>query len=449
MKLGRNDLCHCGSGKKYKRCHLSDDEAAAAAERAAAAGFMEDDEAELPAPLPPADPDQLVNLLKTLASRGSAKDRANITRLLEDSQPVLDYMNRLPAIHSASTALEAHRGKFIDLAENPDDLADRAQALFAEERFAPLGFTADDIQRAFDRVGHPSFGLIPDDRTVELLRAAILHTADKSRREGMAMALLMHLPDMVTEGRFLDGWIIQHCAYETTAARDESNSFLFAMFGRGYDAWAAKRRTLEEAFARELGFDPAQFRNMTPAQVDACLAQLNNDPAAQAKMEAFLKANPDERAQVNASLDAMEVNSIELLKRDDATPLLLTPEELEPWLPIIKPRLVAILERFRPTEANTQPDPMLGKMFNEELWPTLTEMAEAIFTPERIQQLIVQIKRCRDEWHAAGDKSIIGQALGAIAQLERGDKPPDNYFLTSLCFYSLRFAGQEPVAGDD
>ena len=24
-KLGRNDLCHCGSGNKYKRCCLSSD----------------------------------------------------------------------------------------------------------------------------------------------------------------------------------------------------------------------------------------------------------------------------------------------------------------------------------------------------------------------------------------------------------------------------------------
>jgi hypothetical protein len=24
--IGRNDLCHCGSGKKYKKCHLSQDE---------------------------------------------------------------------------------------------------------------------------------------------------------------------------------------------------------------------------------------------------------------------------------------------------------------------------------------------------------------------------------------------------------------------------------------
>jgi len=27
-KLGRNDPCHCGSGKKYKKCHLSLDEEA-------------------------------------------------------------------------------------------------------------------------------------------------------------------------------------------------------------------------------------------------------------------------------------------------------------------------------------------------------------------------------------------------------------------------------------
>jgi hypothetical protein len=34
MKIGRNDPCPCGSGKKYKKCHLDEDEARArAAER--------------------------------------------------------------------------------------------------------------------------------------------------------------------------------------------------------------------------------------------------------------------------------------------------------------------------------------------------------------------------------------------------------------------------------
>jgi hypothetical protein len=221
---------------------LAADEAAASARRADAARELEDDDAEAPAPLPPADPQQIVSLLKTLASRGPAKERANITRLLEESQPVLDYMARQPAIESASAVLEAHRDEFNKLTENQDALMQQAQALFAEERFAPLRFTAAEVQRAFERVGYPGFGLVPDDRTVALLRAAILHLADKSRRGEMAMALLMHLPDLVAEDRFLDGWIIQHCAFGTTEAPDESNPFLFAMFSYGYDAWGAEKK---------------------------------------------------------------------------------------------------------------------------------------------------------------------------------------------------------------
>src|SRR5208283_3289469 len=34
-KIGRNDPCACGSGKKYKKCCMTRDEAAAPAERAA------------------------------------------------------------------------------------------------------------------------------------------------------------------------------------------------------------------------------------------------------------------------------------------------------------------------------------------------------------------------------------------------------------------------------
>jgi hypothetical protein len=34
--LGRNDLCHCGSGRKYKHCCLDKDEALARAARAKA-----------------------------------------------------------------------------------------------------------------------------------------------------------------------------------------------------------------------------------------------------------------------------------------------------------------------------------------------------------------------------------------------------------------------------
>jgi len=45
-ELGRNDTCHCGSGRKYKHCCLDKDEAVARAERAKAEA---DAQAEAPA----------------------------------------------------------------------------------------------------------------------------------------------------------------------------------------------------------------------------------------------------------------------------------------------------------------------------------------------------------------------------------------------------------------
>jgi hypothetical protein len=36
-KPGRNDPCHCGSGQKYKKCHLASDDAARSAELSALA----------------------------------------------------------------------------------------------------------------------------------------------------------------------------------------------------------------------------------------------------------------------------------------------------------------------------------------------------------------------------------------------------------------------------
>jgi hypothetical protein len=53
---GRNDPCHCGSGRKYKQCCLAKDEAEAAAtrakaaEQAAAAGSTETTETTKPTP---------------------------------------------------------------------------------------------------------------------------------------------------------------------------------------------------------------------------------------------------------------------------------------------------------------------------------------------------------------------------------------------------------------
>jgi hypothetical protein len=48
-ELGRNDPCHCGSGKKYKHCCLAKDEAVVREQRAKAAEQVAAATAEAPA----------------------------------------------------------------------------------------------------------------------------------------------------------------------------------------------------------------------------------------------------------------------------------------------------------------------------------------------------------------------------------------------------------------
>jgi tetratricopeptide (TPR) repeat protein len=90
-KTGRNDLCHCGSGKKYKRCCLDKDEAAERAARAAV-------EAAKPSPqaargLLLDESDELTN-----ASNGViALIRAG--KIDEAEQAARDLLVRYPEVH--------------------------------------------------------------------------------------------------------------------------------------------------------------------------------------------------------------------------------------------------------------------------------------------------------------------------------------------------------------
>jgi hypothetical protein len=70
---GRNEPCHCGSGRKYKQCCLPKDEAEAATVRAAAAATAETAgpvEADASAPPPPSPKHRTHQPWKAATSRG-------------------------------------------------------------------------------------------------------------------------------------------------------------------------------------------------------------------------------------------------------------------------------------------------------------------------------------------------------------------------------------------
>ena len=348
-KFGRNERCHCGSGKKYKHCHLD-------ADRQSELGASQPPP-ERPASITAENLEKLPALLELLSEKGPAKDRASTVELIAKSKTLLEYMRRHHEIEAAASALNFYRAEFDRLAANEEEYQARTRALFAEVCFAPLRFEAADIKRAFDHVGYPA--MASKEKTVETLRAAILWLGDKPCRADLAMELYLRLPGLVAAGRFLDGWLLQDCAYSTSENAGESNPFLFEMFSYGYDAWEAEKLARDESLLRNLGLPSSRAQGMDAEELEAWVREQSNDPAGNAVLEAFFRDHPELHSVAVANAKAMEHDCVEILKRPDARSFLLAPDEIESWIPA----MAECCEKAQPEAANTTKDsPIQGPL---------------------------------------------------------------------------------------
>jgi hypothetical protein len=162
------------------------------------------------------------------------------------------------------------------------------------------------------------------------------------------------------------------------------------------------------------------------------------DPEQEAELEAFYQAHPMLHEQAQAEAMQLHDDALSLLERDDADCLYLSPEELAPWLSIFRERM-APLETLtqRATERGDSPDLDTIQAIQDKLVELIREMAEAIFVPERLAQLIADLKDYRYHLMDAGEKKA---GLYAHLTLNRLEKEPlaEERFLMALCFASLR-----------
>lgn len=184
-------------------------------------------------------------LLLRKVSAGSAE-------MLSKSGPLLEFFDKEGEINAALKELEWHREEFEQFAADTQANMRQSDALFAEERFAALRFSAADVQRAFDQVGQPANASWEDENVLKV-RAAIVHMADEDYRTLASIKLVLQIPVLVAVGRYLDARLVQECAERTAGAEGESNPFLFAMFSRGYEAWLAERRAERDQRLQKLG----------------------------------------------------------------------------------------------------------------------------------------------------------------------------------------------------
>ncbi|MDJ0873338.1 MAG: SEC-C metal-binding domain-containing protein [Gammaproteobacteria bacterium] len=134
-KIGRNQPCPCGSGKKYKHCCLSKDQAA----RAAAARHTKQ---HLPRAAPSEtgfflgedDLDKLSNRVVDLIDEGRLEEAERVCQELKEQYPeVIDWIQRTAMLHEArgetQKAIDYHERTLQYMDAHPEDFEELSREL--------------------------------------------------------------------------------------------------------------------------------------------------------------------------------------------------------------------------------------------------------------------------------------------------------------------------------
>lgn len=457
-KPGRNDPCYCGSGKKYKRCHLPLDEQA----RLTSTGLAPEGPAAEPLPKGLEADDMLAELTdegaspalqqfakayKTASRSGLFQRDPKLREMFKENQTLLVYMAHQAEIEAASKALVPYHAEFDQLCRDAEAYGRQAKALFTEPAFAPFRFTAEELRQVFAQVGVP----VLDDtskKTTKLLRQALLHLATEKRRHELAMRLLLLLPDYVRQSRHMDALLIEFCAQMTAEKTQDTNPFLGQMFLCGLEAWAAEQDASRAAVLREAGFHLGPEADIE--EIESWMEENLDKPENAARWRHLLEAHPELQDDSSASLQSLARAAVKLLDHPDAARLFLSVEELEPWQPFLLEQLQGMMNVVGPLEPGAKATKAQSKkVFNQFYLPALRKMVKSIFTPERIQRLIAELRAYRKELAAAGDKAAALSAASAIVYLNDETEPEQNVFLVNLCSQSLMaISAEEPEADD-
>jgi len=359
--------------------------------------------------------------------------RSGFEPLARQAKALVEYETRQDAIDAACDELERYREEYTRLADDFDACQAQSAALFSEPAFSSFRLTADDLQRAFEAVGY----LPPDwqaDALPDAIKKVIDHLVDPPRRKEIVSRLFCLLPDYVKQGRIMEAWIVRHNAFVLMDTPEKScGSFLVQMFLHGMRDWQARRdRERDELFER-LGIDPEAIRNRDFADV---LDQLTLDPAKEAEIAHFLQKHPEFGAMSDAAHRRNESLAQHLLQREDAIPLLLSFEEIRPWLDTLGERLDKTGGLKKAVLDNAMPRKKDRERLVNILYEMGCEMAEALFDGSRLQQLAEAVRRFRRGLDPSDHEGQVGADFLLVA-VTSACPPGESHLLAILCATSI------------
>ena len=438
MKIGRNDPCFCGSGRKYKHCCLANEPAVSANMSAPSVNSrFSGGEDPFPGSFPGLGDDVMSpQYWEAMERRLPSKLRKEFEPLIGQVKAVADFEAHRRAIEDAQVVLEKYRKPFDRLLKNTKKLLAQAEKLFDEAPFESMWFSVDDLQRAFEAVGYPP--LDPNDgRFFEVARAAVDFLVDGPQRLELSKQLFFLMPDYVEAGRPLDAWILQHNAVILdNPSKENCGLFLMCMFFHGLKDWEAQREREKLAVFSRIGLDPDEMRRRGVEGVEEMLEEVMSNPDKLGEFESYFESHPQFKSEMEEECWTSEKAAMRLLQRDDARPLFLTFKEVEPWFSVFEERIREQPELAAAMQEGPKQREAEIKEFTTVLYSLGSEMAGAIFNKTRLRRLVDAI-RVYQRGLSPSDQEGISGVNGALAETGSNIPPTESRFLSMLCGLSL------------
>ncbi len=198
---GRNDPCHCGSGKKYKSCHWAADRAAAGAR----ADADKARDARLEALGHPSDA-EMRELYQSSTGRAlpagpvPEATRATLTDLWRQRKLADEALARLaPEQDRWARHFDAH----------PDEFEAVAADLGRDPYYSRFELTKANARKVRMQLGAPPAAA---DALREYAARGVALTLDDDDRANFREAVLARVPDLVDEGRLKEAYVLATCA---------------------------------------------------------------------------------------------------------------------------------------------------------------------------------------------------------------------------------------------
>ncbi len=431
--VGRNDPCPCGSGKKYKHCCLALDRAVRQMQAVAASPSQDAESVNA----------QIRQIRTQLIPRLPEERVQEVETIIEQLELLSAYLSMGDRIEKAGEQLSAHEFEYRQMMRDPAATTERALALFAEDPFADLRYTVEDLNRAFEEIGPLRPYAAPDEVMDYLMDASVYLAGDLPERQRVAQRLLMTLPDYVAEGRYLDGWLIQMSAWRLVEVPDEGNLFSFATAYLVYEAWQDALDEQREGLLSLLGVEDEDLAGLDVEEVDALVRARLADEGRKAALEAELEADPVLLETLQSATWQVELESTQLLEREDAVVLYIPWEEADAWVTLLSERLAPLTEELQVLRARGEsPDPEMMSRGRTILLDTAQEMASALFTPERVQALVADLQDYGRKLLAKGEERaarLVHEAWMPLAGRGEDLDPTSAPLLVGLCYRSLGY----------